>query len=261
MTDAIKIEMPTDERQKAVSHYDEHAAAMQNLDFFYSWVTSIIKQHIPQTDKVICDVGCGTGHLLAKLDKLGYRNLRGLDFSSGCLTIARQVLPKAAFSSHDIELAPLDTACDAILMTTVLDFLSQPVPALINLRKSLSQDGLLFITIRNRQAYWPFYHLRHFGTKIKNPRVRHWFLWFTTPLGLRRNDQPFERVYTPSEARALLASAGLTPVAESGMMFLPMFWIPDMQRLMAFMQKFDGLTRGLPVKNRFFEYMFVCRTA
>ena len=145
-------------------------------------------------------------------------------------------------------------------MTNVLDFLPDPVTALCHTRESLSSNGLLFVSIRNRMAYWPLYHLCKLARVFEHyPRLKHWFLWFTTPLAMRRNDQPFERVYSPAEASELLAQAGLKLVARAGMMWLPMLWIPNLTSLIKVMKWVDKLGRLVPGYNRFYYYMFICQ--
>ncbi len=250
------------EPAKAVAreHYDNNAAAMQNQQHFYNWVGEIVARYGPHRELKICDVGCGTGNLLAQFQSLGYTNLFGVDFAEGCLALTRQTVTGVNVTQQDIEEKPLGSRYDLITMTTVIDFLAQPEAALLNIRQSLTENGLLLVTIRNRLAYWPWYHLRGLGAKIMNPRLKHWFLWFTTPLGMRRSDQPFEKVYSPGEAKKLLESAGLKPIASEGMMFLPMFWIPDLTRLVKIMQGLDKIARIIPGKNHYYIYMFVCQS-
>ena len=244
----------------AIVHYNQNAPAMQNQEYFYNWVTSVVQRFVPRKDLKLCDVGAGTGTLIAHLRKAGYSNLKGVDFSQGCVNIARQVSPEIEFSIHDIEVSALSDSYDVITMTTVIDFLSNPSQALLNLKASLSENGLLLVNIRNRLAYWPWYHLRHFTPKLgQRPRLQHWFSHLTTPLGMRRCDQPYEKVYSPAEARKLLRAAGLQPIAETGMMFLPMFWIFDMKRLYALMQRLDRVAHFIPANKHFYQYMFVCR--
>jgi|GEM_PF-3505818 len=243
----------------AIEHYDNNAATMQNQQYFYRWVGRLVQKYVPNQAVKICDVGCGTGALLARLQSLGYKNLAGVDFSEGCLELTRQAVAGVEVVRHDIEAKPLSSDYDLLTLTTVLDFLAQPEAALANIRQSLTPNGLLLVTIRNRLAYWPWYHLRGLADRIKNPRLKHWFLWFTTPLGLRRTDQPFEKVYSPGEARQMLLRAGFRPLATEGLMFLPMLWIPDLTRLVGFMQGLDKIARFIPGKNHFYIYMFVCQ--
>ncbi len=246
---------------KDTTHYDDNVTAMKNIDYFYDWLVSVIQEDFPQWDKLLCDIGSGTGELLKRLQAVGYYNLRGVDFSPGCVNYAREMVRSINFTVHNIENAPVYPTCEAIIMTNVLDFLRNPKMALINVRTSLAVNGLFILTIRNRQAYWPWYYLRHWAKYLnKHPKLHHWFMWFTTPLGMRRSDQPFEKVYSPDEVAQMLNSAGFTVIKKNGMMVLPMFWIPGFKNLTRFMNWLDVVARLLPVKQQFYIYLFICRS-
>lgn len=242
-----------------VAHYDAHAAAMRNLDFFYVWMRETVERYVAR-DAAICDVGCGTGALLHELAAAGYTQLAGTDFSAGCLALAARNAPGALLLTHDICAAPLPTQYDALVLACVLDFLPEPQRALNNLRASLRPGGRLLLHFRNRQAYWPWYHLRHVFARLPAGRVRHWALHFSTPLGLRRSDQPFERVYAPAEIRALLAHAGLQPVARAGAMMLPMVWLPELPTLVHALARAERPFRQLPPWRRHYQLLYVCET-
>jgi SAM-dependent methyltransferase len=248
--------------EQSVAHYDQHASAMRNQDYFYNWLVKAVRQHVPNQKASICDIGCGPGALLARLWCAGYTQLTGVDFSSKCLALADHAVPCITLARHDIARAPLPASYDALLMTSVLDFLPEPVCALANARQSLRPGGVLLVTVRNRSAYWPLYHLRGLAGRLgRAPRLRHWFLWFTTPLGMRREDQPFERVYTLAEARNLIRAAGLTPVAAGGMMRLPMLWIPGLPRLIGVMIWADRVTAPLLGSAGCYYIAFACKAA
>ncbi|GAC1534666.1 MAG: hypothetical protein NVS2B7_03040 [Herpetosiphon sp.] len=210
------------------AHYDANISAMQNIEGFYNWLTTSIMHHVPAYDAQICDMGCGTGALVARRQDVGYIYLSGVDFAQGCVDQAQKAVQARWIGRHDIVMSPLPQKYDLILMTSILDFVQQLVVALQHARQSLQPNGLLMVTMRNRWAYWPFYHLRSAARLLNRmPRLQHWFLWFSTPLGMRRNDQPYERVASLREARALLKSAQLIPIAEHGMMIFPMLSIPE----------------------------------
>lgn len=243
--------------RSVVAHYNQHAASMQNLDFFYNGVRSVVQAYVAPTAG-LCDVGCGTGALLAALRSVGYTRTSGTDVAQRCVDITKQRVPSAEVFVHDIEWGPLPTPYDAITLTTVIDFLARPTIALAHLRASLRPGGLAIITFRNRLAYWPWYHARGFARFLPGAWLRHWFLWFTTPLGMRRTDQPYEQVYSSAEARALLRQSGLRPVAEHGFQCLPMLWIPNLPGWLKALERVDRWSQRLPGTSRYFYYIFVC---
>lgn len=192
-----------------VEHFDRYAGLMENQPWFYDWVLAVWERYAIPFEAEICDVGCGTGTLLTKLHTRGYRDLSGTDFAPGCVAVTRQALPSVHVFLHDIELAPLPRKFDVITATTVIDFVTEPESAIRNIVATLRPGGLAFITVRNRQAYWPLYYLRGLAEVIPNERLRHWFLWFTTPLALRRRNWPGERIYSLAESPRLLHAGGL----------------------------------------------------
>ena len=246
----------------SVEHYNQQAAAMENQQHFYEWLLRVIQSLKVSPAARIVDVGCGTGELLRHLRVAGYTQLAGYDFSPGCLALAQQKLPQITWQQYDILAAPLPERYDLVLLTTVIDFVPAPLVALQHLRQSVAPGGLALITFRNRWAYWPGYYLRHLAPLLRRwPRVQHWGLWFTTPLGLRRHDQPFERTYSLAEARRLLTAAGLELVTSAGMMSLPMLWILDRPRLLGAVRAWDRWAQRWPMRAPFYQLAFVCRAA
>jgi len=247
-------------REQVVEHYNRWAPMMENVPDFYKWVLYVLAKERISKKARIADIGCGTGALLRLLGEAGYTNLTGVDFSPECLDIfGRQAQPVSLYL-HDIETGPLREPSDVVLMTGVVDFLATPDVALSNVRASLADNGYLLLTIRNRLAYFPWYHLRYLSRFLAfSPRLAHWFLWLTTPLGMRRSDQPFERVYAPSQMRRMLRTGGFRVRREYGSEILPMLWIPDLAPAIGCMRRLDLVVRELPPLPLCFRYMFVCQ--
>lgn len=249
--------MPAPNRATTIDQFSRNAEQMENRSWFYEGLLAVWERLKVSPEVTICDVGCGTGALLARLQARGYRHLNGTDFAPNCVVATQQAVPEAEVFVHDIEQAPLPRRFDVLTLTTVIDFVADPVAALRHLRASLQPDGLALITIRNREAYWPWYHLRGLAHRLPSARLRHWFLWLTTPLGLQRN-WPHERVYSRAEARRLLRAGGLAIRAEHGFQCLPMLWIPEWSRWIRVMQWVDRRSQALPGRARYYGYVFVC---
>lgn len=240
------------------SIYDQHAPEMENIDSFYEWVLDVFRQYDVPVGASILDVGCGTGALLASLYQSGYHQLNGIDFSQGCLSLAALKCIPVRLSHHDIVMKAFPMQYDIVFMTTVIDFVTDPVVALCHIRESLKLDSLLFISIRNLNAYYPWYHLGSLASKLTRwPRARHWFHQFTTPLSWRRDEYPVENMFKPSQMRQMLSNCGFVAIGEHSSMMLPMLWIWDMPRLVGMMKKVDSLL-GSPGEMGY-RYMFVCR--
>jgi SAM-dependent methyltransferase len=239
-------------RDAYVAHYDLWAGEMQNRPHFYAWAVDSVSRVLPRGTQ-ICDVGCGTGELLERLRLAGYRHLAGIDISP---RLVEQTKGRGfRVLQLDIEHNPIPPM-EAIVCTTVIDFLERPTAALRAFRLALDPGRPLLITFRNRDAYWPLYLIRHVLARLPG-RLGHWALWLSTPLPMRRRDQPFERCYSLSEAKALVTSAGFHVERVYGGLLFPMLFIPDtwLERLAC---RLDRRTWGRRLRWHY-ELMFVCR--
>jgi pseudaminic acid biosynthesis-associated methylase len=87
---------------------------------------------IPKTSTIL-EVGCNTGMQLAGFDKLGYKNLSGIDINPYALEKAKQKLPAAKFSvGSALELPFADKSFDVVCVHGVLIHIHpKDVPAAI----------------------------------------------------------------------------------------------------------------------------------
>ncbi|MEK8015900.1 MAG: class I SAM-dependent methyltransferase [Candidatus Parabeggiatoa sp.] len=63
---------------------------------------TIIKNHLPNTETLILEAGCGTGLLGLELNKQGFSNLTGMDISSNCLKEAESKNVYAKTVKHNL---------------------------------------------------------------------------------------------------------------------------------------------------------------
>ncbi|HIE00839.1 MAG TPA: class I SAM-dependent methyltransferase [Thiotrichaceae bacterium] len=63
---------------------------------------TIIKNHLPNTESIILEAGCGTGLLGLELNKQGFSNLTGMDISSNCLKEAESKNVYAKTVKHNL---------------------------------------------------------------------------------------------------------------------------------------------------------------
>ncbi len=63
---------------------------------------TIIKNHLPNTESLILEAGCGTGLLGLELNKQGFSNLTGMDISSNCLKEAESKNVYAKTVKHNL---------------------------------------------------------------------------------------------------------------------------------------------------------------
>lgn len=97
----------------------------------------------------ILDVGCGYGRTLNELHELGYRDLTGIDFSSGMIERGRKQFPWLNLqvkTSESIDFP--DNSIDAVILFAVLTCIpkdSEQVNLISEIRRILKPDGLLYI--------------------------------------------------------------------------------------------------------------------
>src|SRR3982751_442105 len=112
----------------------------------------------------ILDYGCGYGRTLAELERAGYQNVVGVDFSEAMLVRCRQEMPRVSLIRNDGCTLPFESgSLDAVLLFATLTCIPEDMAqrALISeVWRVLSAGGLLYISdllinedSRNRERY------------------------------------------------------------------------------------------------------------
>jgi ubiquinone/menaquinone biosynthesis C-methylase UbiE len=104
---------------------------------------------LPHFDARILDAGCGTGNMALVLQQMGYRNIDGLDPSSGMLALARnkqiyQQLHQLYLNSQ-IDLP--DASYDAVVAAGVLTHGHAPPEALDGMLKLTRNSGVILFSL------------------------------------------------------------------------------------------------------------------
>jgi len=104
------------------------------------------------------DAGCGTGTLARFLAECKSCKVLGVDASQAMVSNCASA-PNTEFRQiRDISETGLpDAAFDGVLCSSVLEYVSDPRAALIELRRVLKQDGMLLVSVPNSDpiAWWP----------------------------------------------------------------------------------------------------------
>ena len=102
-------------------HYDQQIWASGNP--YIAIATGLMGKHVPEFDARILDAGCGTGNMAQILQQMGYRNIDGLEPSSGMLQVAekkqiyRQLFPLYLDAQIDLPAASYDAVVAAGVLT------------------------------------------------------------------------------------------------------------------------------------------------
>lgn len=124
----------------------KRVADIKRLQFILKTLNSNL---LPQA--VVLDVGCGNGVISRSLGEAGY-NVYGIDVSEKAITKARQLnkFPNVRFDVISAEqLIAEGKKYDAIICSEVLEHLSRPADLLITLYQSLTDAGVLIVTVPN----------------------------------------------------------------------------------------------------------------
>ncbi|KAI3641716.1 hypothetical protein MIR68_000284 [Amoeboaphelidium protococcarum] len=87
-------------------------------------VVDWIEENIKDTEVNIIELGCGNGHLLLRLNQIGYHNITGVDYSENGISLARQIAQSQNASNIDYGVCDIlspDLCTDLAKYDVVLD--------------------------------------------------------------------------------------------------------------------------------------------
>jgi 2-polyprenyl-3-methyl-5-hydroxy-6-metoxy-1,4-benzoquinol methylase len=124
----------------------ERIADQKRLHF----IITALRSYIPENGSVL-DVGCGNGIITRSVGAAGF-NVFGIDVSEKTIQQARAIntLPNVQFDVKSAEeLVAGGKQYDGVICSEVLEHLSQPAALLKVLFQSLSDKGILIVTVPN----------------------------------------------------------------------------------------------------------------
>ncbi|MDV3002009.1 MAG: Trans-aconitate 2-methyltransferase [Chroococcopsis gigantea SAG 12.99] len=114
--------------------YDGH------LSFVWKYGESVIELLDPQPGERIIDLGCGTGHLTARIADTGAQ-VQGIDSSAEMITVARRNYPHLCFQVADARSFELDTPVNAVFSNAALHWVTEAETAVSQITRSLKPGG------------------------------------------------------------------------------------------------------------------------
>lgn len=132
----------------------------------YLFRDAVLKYVKPENHSLILDYGCGIGSITKLIAEKGYR-VEAFDPSPAHIALAKSHnLPaeqvKFALLTDQGESLP-EKRYDAIICSSVIEFIERPEALLAHLRKSLKPGGYLLISFANRLSLWRLYAKIRFG--------------------------------------------------------------------------------------------------
>lgn len=161
----VKIQ---DYREKIYDHY--RSSVRQNVEVnrndyerrinFYK---KRFRKYLPiNKDAEILDIGCGEGFFLYFMDKIGYKNLYGVEKSPEQIEVLNKVSQKATIFNQDIFNFFQDNTkkYDLVLLDNVLEHFNKNEIFMIleSIHNILTDKGMLIIDVPNGGSPWGVYH-------------------------------------------------------------------------------------------------------
>jgi SAM-dependent methyltransferase len=164
----------------------------------------------------VADIGCGTGELLRELSSAWpASDLVGVDFAASRLRTAAAAAPPVTLVDADLGAAlPFaDGAFDTVFCTEVLEHLKDPVRCLREMRRVLTPDGRLTLSVPNATGFAPFHRV---APLVPGAWLRGKLLPYEHPAN---TDQPIDTCWTFAEIDSLVAAGGFAIEARDGLAY------------------------------------------
>lgn len=142
----------------------------------YDGVREVLHRFLDgQQNRVVVEVGCGTGHWLADLSRSGFSRLLGLDLSIAMLEKARTSAPNARLIRGSAQQLPwADRSVDRVFCVNALHHFSAPPAFVVECRRVLRRGGgVLTIGMDPHVGLDEWWVYDFFPTAVAADRVRY----------------------------------------------------------------------------------------
>jgi SAM-dependent methyltransferase len=108
--------------------------------FVWKLAAGVLELLNAQSGERILDLGCGTGHLTAKIAETG-AHVVGVDRSPEMIRQAKEKYPSLRFEVMDAREIQLNGAFDAVFSNAMLHWIKEPERVIAGINKALRPDG------------------------------------------------------------------------------------------------------------------------
>ena len=126
------------------THFDQLAPDYdrwkRKARYYYEHLKTTVLDVVPRGATGVCDVGCGTGDMLAAIAP--GRGV-GLDLSRSMVEVAMAKYPQFDYLVHDITHSPIEETFDFVITVDVLEHVHDLDAAFANLARMVNRQGLL----------------------------------------------------------------------------------------------------------------------
>lgn len=221
-------------RRSSVQKYHDRVADRYDQiydDEYWRWHDGLtwdyLKPHLPRVARsAVIDLGCGTGKWGKRLHDSGFR-VTCVDISARMLDQARQTFETADGTSRlsfvqadlcDLSALPAGEFSLAVALGEPIGCSRDPALAMREIRRILTDDGILVATLDNRLAAIEFYlqqgDFEAFARFLRDGKTH----WLT-----RKTDERFPiTTFDPSELAKFVERAGFRLIELLGKTVLPM---------------------------------------
>lgn len=177
---------------------------------YYTTLKNAVAAHITKSKPTICDIGCGTGSVLAFLNP--NRGI-GVDVSNKMVKLARTKFAfhkQLHFQVHNIETRPLSGNFDYLLFNDVIEHIINKPAAIANISRSMKPNTTLILSMAN--PFWEPLLMLLEHVHLKMPEGPHTRITERELIHLLEENNLFvlqKKVYLPSISLKFLANFGL----------------------------------------------------
>jgi trans-aconitate methyltransferase len=108
--------------------------------FVYRMAEGLIELLAPLPGEEILDIGCGTGHLTAKIATFG-ATVTGVDYSAEMIRQAREAHSQIRFEMADAAAIPMEKPFDAVFSNATLHWIKEPERVISEIVRLLKPEG------------------------------------------------------------------------------------------------------------------------